>query len=348
MGAVFDDFIKNAIQNNRKDRWVDNFYTIYCSKSTIMEKKKRTKRDSVTNLTQRKIYFYRVFCGNTDDKKPISFDPLSVFNRINDMTNEDKYLDVANEALVYAWPPSVVNSHCRMCLANIRRNGLPSIEQQGMTSDLSIPPDAGLAEKTHLVFFPHNIVGAEHNPHGPRVNRVARYVNTKIRLASGDIAFEQLVRDNITESLLRLETIKALELTLDASNIDVVRNVDTSIAEMCDSLMDNTKDRTISITISLGRSKGATGRRLKDWVKRMIGIPGIRGVAKHLEVRGVNQETEKVDTVNLLRDSFVVCKTVQLENERTRTVNPDSIYREIEAAYREQENELKQTLGVLI
>ena len=63
-----------------------------------------------------------------------------------------------------------------MLFCQIRRTGLPQLEQAGTVSDLKIADNAGLVEAVHVVFFPDNIVGADFNFYGPRLSRLGYYL----------------------------------------------------------------------------------------------------------------------------------------------------------------------------
>src|SRR5207237_6553911 len=86
-----------------------------------------------------------------------------------------RYMERPDGHLMAVWTMSIPGQ-TRLCIGLIRRSGLPRVEQAGEVSPLTITPDQGLVEQTHLVFFARGVVGAEFNFYGPRPSRLADYL----------------------------------------------------------------------------------------------------------------------------------------------------------------------------
>lgn len=90
---------------------------------------------------------------------------------------------------------------------NIRRSGLPQVEELGNLLPLDIAETQGIADQTHVQLFsrdiqgvPSTIAGAVYNYYGPRVPRLGYYL-----LTSGDpvAGSERQLRPSLTTTPAR-------------------------------------------------------------------------------------------------------------------------------------------------
>jgi hypothetical protein len=111
------------------------------------------KREAPPTI-ERTIHFYRAECGRGWRGRPHIFDPDPAQQKIGKLPFADgptgRYLlgDDGNAICVWRGASDATLRFCQ-----IRRTGLPQLEQAGMTSDLDIAADAGLLEPVHVVFF---------------------------------------------------------------------------------------------------------------------------------------------------------------------------------------------------
>ena len=116
-------------------------------------------------------------------------------------------------------------------LVESRRNGLPQVEQAGNISDLALPPDSGLLEAIHVVFFPNNIVGAEYNHFAPRLSSLANYLHDKSARAIARPIFRSLLRGDSARQLDRLVDLQLFDFSIVPSYVDAVRQRDRSLGD---------------------------------------------------------------------------------------------------------------------
>ena len=145
------------------------------------------------------------------------FDPTPALQHVQHLPYDinGRYLD-DGEVSLCCWVDRATASH-RLRFAQIRRTGLPQLEQAGALSDLRIPTNAGLAETIHIVVFPDNIVGADFNFFGPRLCRFSRYLKEKAPNHLPDILFQPLLRHDISRLLTKLQNIRLFHLRIRAS-----------------------------------------------------------------------------------------------------------------------------------
>ena len=117
-----------------------------------------------TRTLTRRIIFYRAFVGLDDERKPKVFDAAPLLKSlVGNLSFDDgsQYLGRHDHDLAI-WIDRV-SSPQRLQLAAVRRAGLPPVEDAGRLRPLNLAATAGLAEMSHVVFFPDGIVGVEFN-----------------------------------------------------------------------------------------------------------------------------------------------------------------------------------------
>ena len=170
-----------------------------------MAKKKTKKRTQQPHLPtiERRIFFDRLNCGTEDSGEPVSFDPTEPLLQIDTLPWEltGRYIRTIDGGLMCCWVDRT-EANQRLRLATIRRAGLPQVENGGGTlSGLPIPPSSGLAEITHMMFFPNNLLGAVFNFYGPRATRLGAYLNNKVPSIPHLLYIEALIRQDIVEQI---------------------------------------------------------------------------------------------------------------------------------------------------
>ena len=179
---------------------------------------------------ERKVLFCRVCNGSDESGKPIPFDPRPVFEGIMQNSYGQRSYSLQEGAFLNIQCENTDAIPLRVSILNIRHNDLPSVEHNGKIGPLDIPEDAGIAERTHVVFFDNNIVGVECNYRGPRINRLADYMKEFSASVDTDkFHFESLLRNDMYERFLKLGDIKLFEFKIRSSFIDDVKEVDESL-----------------------------------------------------------------------------------------------------------------------
>lgn len=110
--------------------------------------------------TERRIVFYRADGGLDDDGRPLLVDLAAALEHIGSLPFDDdgRYLAGSNDVITCSWVDHVGNPS-RLRLANIRRSGLPQVEEVGNLLPLEIAERQGIADQTHISLFSREIDG---------------------------------------------------------------------------------------------------------------------------------------------------------------------------------------------
>lgn len=297
---------------------------------------------------QRNIYFYRTNIGYNGAGRPVPFDAAPVIQAISQILPAQRYLQNERNELLYCWGDRQTGPQ-RMRIAYIRRDDLPSVETGGRLAPLDIPAGAGLAEQTHIVFFPNNLVGVEFNFYGPRAGRLAQYIGTKLRGIYERIQFDVLVRSDVQNQMANWNGLSLFRLKIRESYIRVVSEANRDLGQAFEAAHRASNAGEVEIVLRpTAYSRGAIDRALlrsADWLLRRADL---REEAKIFEVKGFNPELHRIESVDLLSDQIVLKKQILRMNPRSRAVNSDSAYDAIEAAYAELRVELEASAALLV
>lgn len=299
------------------------------------------------STVERKIYFYRIDCGNQENGSPIQFDCNSSLEHINTLPfQEDSRYLPDGEGNVYCAIIDDVKGSLRF--AQVRRMGLPLQENGGLLSELGLHQDAGLFEATHILFLPNNIIGADFNFYGPRVSRFTQYLKARCANKLPNI-FEVnplLRRDAITQ-LDNLNDARLLHLRIKPSYASIIEEADEDLGAAFKAAQNVASSDEVEITLKVKKSNQSS---VKDKIvsigKNLISRNDLRTNAKNFSIRGINGQTGKVETIDLLKDQLISTKRIMKHGERSRALDPNSAYSAIQEAYSELAAELQTATSI--
>ena len=299
----------------------------------------------VPGTLQRKIYFYRADIGTDEGGQPLDYDPIPALDVIESLpfTNDihGRYeIDADGNALSVRRLQTVPNATLQF--GRVRRNGLPQLEQAGNISDLVLATDAGLLEAIHVVFFPNNIVGAEYNHFGPRVSRLGSFLHDKSGKAVPRATFRALLRRDAAKQLDRLSDLRVLELSVMPSYVDVVRQSHASLADALAAngrVLENPKVLQVILKPQQESSTGFLANVIGG-LKDLVSNGNVQEGADRLQVHGKCHDTDRVETIDLLRDQLISTKAIVRMNPRSRALVPAAAFQAIREAYRDLLDEL--------
>ncbi len=301
---------------------------------------------------ERKIHFYRSDAGVDGSGKPVAFDPSPALTTIGGMPFSNdargRYLVGDDGNAVCAWPGKTrVLPTLRFC--QIRRTGLPQLEQAGTVSDLNIAADAGLLEPVHVVFFADNIVGADFNFYGPRLSRLGYYLRAKSNNAVPLASFHPLLRGDVATQLDHLTDIRLFDLRVRASYVDTIRQANQSLGDAFAAnarVLDGDADELELILRPSKTGRLGARQRLLAPLKALVRGRELRENTERFQVKGKHDETGRVELIDLLRDQLIARKQVLRLGERSRAVDESSAFEAIQSAHDELGDELRQAPSI--
>lgn len=304
-----------------------------------------------SDTLERKIYFYRANIGNDEGGQPLTFDPVPALDVIDHLPfrddNRGRYqVDADGNALslrTISRSPDVT-----LQFGRIRRNGLPLLERAGEVSDLPLDANAGLFETIHVVFFPNNIVGAEYNHYGPRVSRLGTFLSDKSDDAVPKADFRPILRGDAAQQLDRLTDLRMLDFSMLPAYAGIVRQANNSFYDALEAAgraIANPKSIQFVLKPDRQASQGFL-RNMIGTLRNLVGSQDTLESADRLIVRGRCRDTDRVETIDLLKDQLISVKKIMRMNPRSRALEPGAAFQAIREAYAELRPQLELSASV--
>jgi hypothetical protein len=307
------------------------------------------KRQLGAGEAERTVHFFRVNIGFDAAGEPEPFPVANIAARINelDWNTGQRYLRLDDDVVTACWVDRD-GPEARIRITNVRRRGLPEVDEQGNLTPLAIPGNAGLAEATHVRFFPNNIVGVLFNFYGPRPSRFAYYLAVHASDLCPVARFEPLLRHDVLDRINDLQRITLFRLKIRRGYLAELERANASLARAFDTLFEAGDGESAEIVLQAGRKRRSSLSLadLRRTARRLIGRNDLSEGVTRFVVRGQAQGAEKIEEIDVLSDELLLRKTVRLQDERTRAVTPASAYRAIEEAYVQLEPQLNDAAQI--
>jgi len=178
---------------------------------------------------------------------------------------------------------------------------------------------------------------ADYNFYGPRATTLSTYFALKAKGMGQRIRLAQLIRGEAVEDLRKLDGITVAEFKFHESAMRLVEKADASLAAAFRATIEATGADELELILRRKRGKGGITRYLSGDV-----FKGIRQLAKYRETYqeferlvtvGVSRETAQRAEVDVLDDQLILKRKMIRIHKRSRAVQSDSAFREIESAF---------------
>ena len=307
-----------------------------------MAKKKKAVKDP--NFVERSIYFYKVVFLPEEPTPSIDWPRLC--ERISGLSAANKYWTDRFGNETSCWIDS--SNPVKIRYGSIRRRGLPQVERLGNLSPLGIPPDSSLVDMIHVRVFQEGdtaIVGSDFNFHGPRMSRLAHYLNEKDN-SIPTFGFQPILKQDAVERLERLDGLRLFRLRINKTFVDAVKRANESLGASFEAQAELGDADEIEVVLTVKRYSRSTflSRTLQTITRRLLGNRDLPGNATAFEVAGFNATEDKSETIDLLSANFVVKKDFIKESEKSRALKPRAAFTSIEDAYNELRDELVSSI----
>ena len=222
-----------------------------------------------------------------------------------------------------------------------RVNNLPYKEKGGRESPLKLPDGSCLYEPSHFVLFKNNVLGMEYNHYGPRASALKEYLLAKNTERVQRLTLLPLLNPDVVKKLKSFETISLFRMSVHRDAIRQIR-FSQSLREAFEVCSKATEAEKIEVIFRSARKKkyakaknAIDAKEIASW---LIDSRNIEDLDK-LAVKGTKRGEEKPEAFDILADKVISKKKVVKEDPMYRHVMSKSMYKAIEAAYKEKELE---------
>lgn len=161
-------------------------------------------------MTRRKVQLWRFFDANDKPVPPIPAGELHRFLVAQDDSNADMAYLGTDDYVTHLSPIGGVEA--QVVLSRIRADDLPSQRVDGKV--VALDPNVGeLAEGSHFLFLPRNLVAFIGTGFSPRPGRLAEWMRNRL---GWDVWLEPVVRQDVGPILDNLRKITSVEVKIAA------------------------------------------------------------------------------------------------------------------------------------
>lgn len=280
--------------------------------------------------------------------QPGAFDPHAALVHIDGLAfnMEGRYMQ-DGERLLCCWVEKAA-SPARARLAVVRREGLPSVEEGGVETDLSLNATAGLIEQIHIRCFDHKIVGCDFNFYGPRLPSFGRYLAAKGGPKAQEVELEPLVHQDVAKLLAGYAGIRAMTLRVRRSELDAIEQGNKNLGAALRAQAKLGAAEEVEMTLRVKPySRGTTlGAPLFNRAKKLAARKDIASIADRFTVDAVPAGGGSSQTLNILDDHLISEQQIAKRPGRARGLDHESAYHAIERAYQELKDDLIRAASV--
>ncbi|MDP1720943.1 MAG: hypothetical protein Q8L08_08125 [Candidatus Nanopelagicaceae bacterium] len=318
------------------------------AKAMTVKGKTATTSKSKKKLTiDRKIRFYRADLGS-QAKSKATLDLTQVLSKVDKLPwtkGGKRYMSVDSEHILSFWVDSA--SEQQMSLGIIRQSDFPLIESGGELLSLDLGDGDGLCERIHLKIFPNNIVGEVYNFYGPRSSQLHGYLESTGIGAIPDFKLDPLLRADAELQISGVSVIRSLEMSIRPAYVFSVIQADQTLGKAFKASTELGASKRITIRwVADVRASEGLGPTVLQAVRKVLRRTDLQDNVKQFKMRGFNTQTESIDDFDLLRDQFIVSKSILRLDSRSRALSDEDAYAAIQSAYDGLKDELEAAASV--
>lgn len=304
-------------------------------------------RKKKQTVVERSVHFYRADAGSKHGK-PIALDLAPTLEAVSKLAFDattTRYWDQPNGDAIAVWTEGA--SWSRFSLATVRRVGLPRSEHKGKLASVPLAAGAGLHEPIHIVAFPDNIFGVEFNFYGPRPSRLPIYLQHAAPGQAPVFVLEPLLRHNVAAQLKKQKELRLLDLQVRSSYAATLAESKSRLGRALRAAATASEAEVVGLVLRpepRGRTPLSTD--VLEFANSVASRDDLQENATKFTVKGVNVETGRVDTLDLLEDRLVSKRQMIGVGGNSRAIKADSAYGAIEDAYEDLRDELELAASI--
>jgi len=305
----------------------------------------------------RKIHFYQiVWVKNNGDKVPKS--AQFIHNILSKISGQ--LIKRNNDELLYldSYKQTTLSNQNRKLyrIFRLRDKDLPlefDINTKNISS-LSLDKDKVLGEPSHFVVFDGKIIGAEYNHYG------VKWVNSKLiwlinnhlqNNTYGDIKrveIKPILKKEVYDLIEKFVEIKGIRISVATNYAKLLKREDPQSFEQMFSAAELVDDMWLRLSFTLGKGKKygdpSKFERVLKSIKKILSRKDSKNNVNVMEIRGKVEGSDAIETINVLEELMLTKKRIPKLDDKTRAVNPDSMYREIIDSYLALKSELEESM----
>lgn len=306
----------------------------------------------------RKIHFYQIIWVKNNGNK-VQKNAQFIQSVLSNISGQ--LIQQNNDELLYLEPyqQTTLSDSVRQLygISKIRKSDLPlgfDINKKNVFS-LDLKDYQGLFEPSHFVIFDGKIIGAEYNHYGVKWvhSKLAWLINDYLKnnpqIGTKRVEIKPILKKEVYDLIDKFVEIKGIRISVATNYAKLLKQEDPqsfeqmfSAAELVDNMWLN-----LSFTLGKGRKHGDPTKfeKVLKSIKKILSREDSKNNVNVMEIRGKLEGSDTIESINVLEELMLTEKRIPKLDDRTRAVNPDSMYREIIDSYSALKNELEEFMN---
>jgi len=308
----------------------------------------------------RKIHFYQIIWEKYDGEK-VQKDTKFIGNILSSMINQP--IKQNDDELLYLQhyynAASSTPTTQLYIISKIRKSDLPlgfdEINNNIFPLTHKLANNEGLLEPSHFVIFDGKIIGAEYNHYSVRfINTklewlINNYLKNNSQLGIKKVEIKPILRKEIYDLIDKFKEIRTIRISIATNYAKLLMKEDPQSFEKMFSAAYMVDDMWLHISFSLGRRKRYSDlskfKQILNSIKKLLSREDIKNNVNVVELKGKLDGRDSIESINLLEELIMTEKRVPKLDDRTKAVNPDSMFREIINSYLALKDELEEFIS---
>lgn len=304
---------------------------------------------------ERKIHFFyfdiKELRGSSNDFFDHS-NPFDIFEGISKLGFagnhlKSRFMYYSNNDVSFLNDININQNEIRGKFAISRRSALPELEKDGVLEPLNIPANSGLAEITHFIYFHEKkVLGVEFNFHGPRPTSLVNYLLLKSKNFQNPFEYIDLnpiLNKDLDILLQEIGEINLLQMEVARNELSIIEELDEDLFSAFNSVAKVSDAESVEIVMRKKKyaREGFKWPFSKAKLKSLLSTEDNRQKINKLKVNAESRFEERSRMFDLLEDKMIRSKQVVILDNRSRSVDSNSMYKKIEEAYIELKDNFK-------
>jgi len=306
----------------------------------------------------RKIHFYQVVLVKNNGEK-IQKNTDFIHDILSKISGQ---LIQQNDELLYLEPyeklKTLTNTNRKLYrISKIRTKDLPLKFDANKkdVSPLDLKDYEGLFEPSHFVVFDGKIIGAEYNYYGVRWvhSKLVWLINNHLKQNTYEdikrVEIKPIFKKEVYDLIEKFAEIRGIRISVATNYAKLLKQEDPQSFEQMFSAAELVDDMWVHLSFTLGKGKRygdpSKFEKLLKPIKKILFREDSKNNVNVLEIRGKLEGSDTIESINVLEELMLTEKRIPKLDDRTRAVNPDSMYREIIESYLALKEELEEFMN---
>ena len=231
---------------------------------------------------------------------------------------------------------------------------LPELFDRGSgdLTPMQLAETQGVAETTHVGFFPSNVVGMIRTTAGPGAGSFEAWINAMTLFDTGveNLAVQPLSRVSVTARVADVDQARGLKIRMRTSAHQAIASGAPHLADITERLHEQFGSVMVEMRIYIPRDQGYTDESdvIMTEAEGLLALTADGHLADdvlaaHLTYR--SREREKADDINMLKDKLAEQVEVEVVDESGRSTRRESAARAMQHAYSRLKDDLQAAVA---